>query len=91
MAKESLKRNRINETPVILPLLLMLTGVGKPLLLLSKLRRMVVGRFPRTATVTVVALPNAPQAGLQPIGASFFENHLVKKMKKEKSLKIRCR
>ena len=41
----------------------MLTGVGKPLLLLSKLRRIVCRPLPRTATVTVVALPNAPRQG----------------------------
>src|SRR5699024_7117010 len=37
--KEPLKTNHIKESPVISSLLLMLTGVGKPLLLLSKLRK----------------------------------------------------
>src|SRR5699024_10344304 len=63
ITKEPLKTNHIKESPVISSSLLMLTGVNKPLLLLSKLRRIVCRPLPRTATVTVVALPNAPRQG----------------------------
>ena len=44
----------------------MSTGVGKqPLLLLSKLRRMVIGRSPERPLCIAQALPLAPQAGLE--------------------------
>ena len=48
----------------------MLTGVGTPLLLLSKLRRIVCRPLPPDGHRHTQALPLAPQAGLELFSAS---------------------